>query len=161
MPRSIAAEIRVRPARMDDYEFVQALYLETTGPLLARLGQKDVGEIIDRFKLLYRRSQSRIILRDGEDIGWIQVSENSVGLHLHQIFIIGRMRNHGIGTALIAGLQERARKKARPLSLNMIRGNPAVSLYQRLGFNVVGEHDFRLQMRWTGHTSARTGGNAI
>jgi hypothetical protein len=36
----------------------------------------------------------------------------------------------------------------RPVSLNVIRGNPAISLYRRLDFRIVGEDKEKIRMRW-------------
>ena len=152
MPPAPVPLVALMPMRIDDYAFALALYLETNAPLLTKLGNTDDNEIADRFKRGYRLSQSRLIVHDAETIGWMQVSETSFRLHLHQIFIVAHMRNRGIGTSLISRLQLRARKMAKPLSLNVVRGNPAQSLYHRLGFTVVGERDGRLQMRWSGQS---------
>ncbi len=85
----------------------------------------------------------------------MQVSDTATGLHLHQIHIVEGYRNRGLGTALIKELQERARAKAKPVTLNVIHGNPALALYHRLGFSVVGEDEDKLHMRWRGRRSAK------
>jgi hypothetical protein len=44
----------------------------------------------------------------------------------------------------------------RPVALNVIRGNPALSLYRRLGFRVVGGDAEKLHMRWEAERPQRS-----
>lgn len=51
------------------------------------------------------------------------------------VAVVSDMRGKGVGGALIANLLERARAQGyRAMSLSVDRSNPALSLYQRLGF---------------------------
>ena len=56
---------------------------------------------------------------------------------------------------MIKELQGKARAKALPITLNVIHGNPALDLYLRLGFRVVGEDEDKLHMRWRGRRSVK------
>jgi ribosomal protein S18 acetylase RimI-like enzyme len=84
----------------------------------------------------------------------MQVSETASGLHLYQIHIIEGYRNRKLGTHLIKALQDCACAKTQPITLNVIRGNPALALYRRLGFRVVGGDGEKLHMRWQGRRSS-------
>src|SRR5271165_3544536 len=48
-------------------------------------------------------------------------------------------RGRGIGTRLIEDLRERGVRLGKPVTLEVIHGNPAKSLYLRLGFRPTGE----------------------
>ncbi len=102
-----------------------------------------------RFRRAFKAEQVKVICVAGADIGWIQVSEPIGRLHLHQLHLIARFRNHGIGTRLIRALLIRGRRTGRPVRLNVIRGNRALSLYRRLGFRTVGGDAEKLYMRWS------------
>lgn len=56
-------------------------------------------------------------------------------------------RNKGVGTQLLLHLMELGRKNFRleVLYLEVFEGNPAISLYRRLGFNEVGYHKYWLR----------------
>jgi hypothetical protein len=43
---------------------------------------------------------------------------------------------------------QKAASKGKPLHLSMIKGNPAITLYQRLGFAFCGEDDIKFHMLW-------------
>ena len=64
------------------------------------------------------------------------------------IAVVPSKRGHGIGEELLEALLARAREAGYPgLSLNVEPGNPARKLYERFGFEVVGEGDDAWTMR--------------
>ena len=64
------------------------------------------------------------------------------------IAVVPSKRGHGIGEELLAALLERARQAGyAALSLNVEPGNPARKLYERFGFQVVGEGEDAWTMR--------------
>ncbi len=140
--------ISSRPPRTGDFDFALNLYLDSMRRLLAALGRWDEPRVRARFRELFKPEEVEVICSDGEDIGFTQVSESNDGLCLEQLHIIARFRNRGIGTHLIRALQHRSRDLGVPLGLNVIRGNPAILLYRRLGFRIVGEDEEKFQMRW-------------
>jgi ribosomal protein S18 acetylase RimI-like enzyme len=49
-----------------------------------------------------------------------------------------------------------AEANALPVTLKVLKGNPAKRLYDRLGFEIVGEDDIQFYMRRAARTSAET-----
>jgi ribosomal protein S18 acetylase RimI-like enzyme len=137
-----------RQAGPEDFGFALALYLESTKPLLIALGRWDEERVRARFVEDFTPERAQMLHADGAEIGWIQVTDNGEGLHLDQLHLIEGYRNRGIGTRLIQALLDRGRRSGKWVGLNVIRGNPAIRLYQRLGFALIGEEDDKLQMRW-------------
>lgn len=138
----------LRAARPDDYAFARKLYTESTDPLLQALGTWDAAAVAKRFENAYWNRPSQVICMHGNDIGWLQVSQNGTGIHLHQVHLTEKYRNSGIGSRLIRAVMAVAEGLGQPITLNVIRGNPAVALYHRLGFRVVEEDQELLRMRW-------------
>jgi ribosomal protein S18 acetylase RimI-like enzyme len=60
--------------------------------------------------------------------------------------VLPEYRNKGVGTALLNRLVEDARTRFPALSLSVSADNPAVRLYRRLGFRVVGQAGTSLVM---------------
>lgn len=58
-----------------------------------------------------------------------------------------KYRNQGVGTNLLLNLMEMGKKnfKLEVLYLEVFEGNPAISLYRRLGFREVGYHPYWLK----------------
>lgn len=83
----------------------------------------------------------------GEDKGFGYVDETTPEL---TIAVLPAYRGQGIGTALLAHLIEAARPRYPAISLSVDSDNPALRLYRRLGFEVVGEDGSSVTMikRW-------------
>lgn len=140
--------ITLRPARKADYAFAEALYLSSTRPLLTALGAWDEEGARTRLRAAFDRHPPLVICADGKKVGWVQVSVRPGAMHLHQIHLSEACRNRGIGTGLIGDIMRAARQADLPVTLNVIRGNPAVGLYERMNFVVVNRGRELLQMRW-------------
>jgi ribosomal protein S18 acetylase RimI-like enzyme len=140
--------VALRAAQPDDYPFAWKLYIESTEPLLKALGRWDEAAVSERFKNGFRKYRSHLICRDYQQIGWLQVSQNGTSLHLHQLHLVKEYRNGGIGSQLIHAAMAVATSQGLAVTLNVIRGNPAIALYRRLGFRVIGEDQELLRMRW-------------
>ncbi len=122
--------------------------METMEPLVTESKYWTERRLISGLKRSFKRPEVRIITVDGADAGWLQISESGRNISLSQIHIRRDFRSRGIGTQLIRDLFERARAKKKPVSLSVVRSNPAVALYKRLGFEVVSEDRYKLYMRW-------------
>lgn len=140
--------IRLRAARDDDRGLAQTLYLQTMLPLLTALGRGDADRLTVRFLTGYRRDCSQVVQVRGTDIGWMQVTAGPSGLHLDQLHLVPGWRGRGIGSHLLGDLLDRVANTGSSVALDVIRGNPAIVLYRRLGFRAVGEDEEKFQMLW-------------
>lgn len=61
--------------------------------------------------------------------------------------VLPEFRNQGIGTKLLSRLIEAAENSYESISLSVAIENPALRLYRRLGFEVVGENGGSLTMK--------------
>ena len=138
--------IAMRPATLDDYAFALALYLNSTKPLLTRIGRWDEERIVSRFKRAFKVEQVQIICVDGNDIGWTHIADSADKIALEQIHLVSCFCEKGIGTMLIKNLLTYAKSQHKPVTLNVMRGNRALELYKRLGFRVTGHDLDKLQM---------------
>ena len=55
-------------------------------------------------------------------------------------------RSRGVGTRLLGSLIDEAEASGRKLSIHVEMNNPALRLYERLGFRQVDEHGFYRRM---------------
>lgn len=150
--------LKLRDPQDSDYGFAERLYLETMKPLLSRLGALNEPELIANFKRSYEPSDVKIIVVDGVDAGWLQISENEREIYLYQIHIERGYRSRGIGTEMMWHLLARGHERGKPVSLYVVRNNPARALYERFGFKVVGEDETKIHMTWGDqNASGRTG----
>jgi len=133
---------------MEDYDFALATYLASTKPLLIALGRWDEERVVSRFAGSFDPALIKILNVADSDIGWLQVSETPDEIHLDQLHLVENSQNQGIGTYLIRELQNRASSAEKALTLNVIRGNRAQALYERLGLRLVGGDEEKIRMAW-------------
>ena len=57
------------------------------------------------------------------------------------------MQRKGIGSRVIQALLRLARKKSKPVTLAVMKINPARALYERLGFRITHEDEYKVYMR--------------
>ncbi len=138
----------LRPAVPDDYPFALALYIEGSAKHLKKIGRWDEARILRRFARAFGLGVSHILRVDGEDAGWIQVIEFAGQLHLRQLHLAAFARNRGIGTHLIEALKARGASGRKPVSLDVMHGNPAKELYLRLGFRPIRANLDKTRMIW-------------
>ena len=142
----------LQPASGDDYAYAESLYLQTMEPLLTALGAYDEAELAERLKSSFEPEYVRIITVAGKKVGWLQVVENEQEIALSQIHMESRYRSRGFGTEIIGELLAKAAETKRDVTLSVPRNNPAIALYRRLGFDVVGEDGWKVLMRWTAYS---------
>lgn len=140
--------IELRPARQNDYRFAISLYFETMKPYASVWMQWVDAEQELRFAHLWRPEDTRIIVLDrGPDVGWLEFSEDAEEMFLKQLYVTPAHQGRGIGSSVMTRLLEEAREARKPIRLSVLKNNPALRLYERLGFAVVGETEFKFLMR--------------
>jgi GNAT superfamily N-acetyltransferase len=142
----IPMSISLRPATADDLPFARGLYYGTMRTITDRLPDFDMAAHDARFVERFALAEVRIVMRGGRDIGWLQVAESADEIFLKQLFLEPASQRQGIGTGLVRDLIERGRLTGKPVRLGVVKMNPALALYRRLGFAVTSEDDVKFYM---------------
>ena len=131
---------KFRAATQNDVEFVYKLHRATMHDYVVQTwGQWDDAWQYAYFTEQFDPSTCEIIVSDQNDIGAISVLRRETDIFLKYVQLFPEYQGRGIGTQLILSLSEEARTKMLPLTLQVLKVNPARRLYQRLGFSVTGE----------------------
>jgi ribosomal protein S18 acetylase RimI-like enzyme len=137
--------IGLRPAVSEDYDFCRRLYFTENQWILDVLHiDRDAHEV--GFPRQWKLPEVRIITLDGADIGWLQTAVHGDAVFLAQIYIVRSRQRRGIGTEVLRRLIAEADCVRRPLQLDVVKINPALRLYQRLGFRITGEEQHKFTM---------------
>jgi len=148
--------ITLRPVINGDQEFLFEVYACTRRDEVSAWGWDPAQQ--DAFLRMQFTAQSRslemshenvshdIILDEGEPIGRLLVTRKSEEIRLIDIALLPAARGRGIGATLIRNLLDEGDSRDLPVRLEVVKGNPATLLYERLGFVKTGENDFRIQM---------------
>ena len=146
MTKCLAMRTVLRPARPEDFYYCARLYFEGMESTIKELNLDMDGQIAG-FRQRWDVTQVRIITLDGADIGWLQSFVEDDTLFLGQLFVDRTLRGRGIGTQLIKGLIEEAARAGRAVTLGVVKSNPALRLYERLGFRTTHEDERKFYMR--------------
>jgi GNAT superfamily N-acetyltransferase len=85
---------------------------------------------------------------DEQPVGVLALEERPTELFLALIEILPSHQGQGLGSAVISDVQRRAAARGLPLTLRVLRVNPAQRLYQRLGFVLSAETVTHLFLVW-------------
>jgi ribosomal protein S18 acetylase RimI-like enzyme len=138
--------VRLRPLEPGDMPFLASLYASTREQELAQLpwsAEEKAAFLSFQFNCQhqhylrhYPEARLDIIEREREPIGRLYLAPLPGEIRIMDIALIPSARRHGIGTRLLEAVLERAESDRRSVSIHVERGNPALALYQRLGFEV-------------------------
>lgn len=137
--------ISFRRAAEADVPFLLELRRQTmTGHQLAsgvRLTEEEqLGRVRDRLEC------AQIILLSGEPVGLLKVARDGAEWHLVQIQLAPGQQRTGLGGWLVQTVIDDAKRAGASVRLRVLRANPALRLYERLGFRIVKEEPHAYQM---------------
>jgi ribosomal protein S18 acetylase RimI-like enzyme len=146
MTNHFATRAALRPARPEDFDYCAHLYFEGMESIIKEL-KLNMDAHAAGFRQSWDVRQVRIITLDGIDIGWLQSFIKDDALFLAQLFVESALRGQGIGTEVVKGLIEEAARADRAVTLGVVKINPALRLYERLGFRTTHEDERKFYMR--------------
>ena len=94
----------------------------------------------------FPQAEARIILLDNRPAGRMLIDESEREFVLIDIALLPEYRQSGIGTQLLKELLHRAVIAQKSVRLHVLKSNPALRLYERLGFIRVGDDSMYLEM---------------
>ncbi len=150
--------IGLRPAQAADDSLQFELYATTRAAEMALVDwtteQKEAfirmqfAAQTQSYRSQFPQASRQIITRDGDGIGRLIVDRSGPCILLIDITVLPAHRRAGIGTRLLRELQDEAAATGRPLRLHVETFNPALRLYQRLGFRPVSANGLYLELEW-------------
>jgi ribosomal protein S18 acetylase RimI-like enzyme len=147
--------LTLRPALPADEAFLFALRKATMTTHLTRVGEP-ADDAAHRARLLHRYDAAQVICVDGAPAGLLKAHRTDTEWVVVQIQISPVLQGRGIGERALRVVLRAAEADALPVTLKVLKGNPAKRLYDRLGFEIVGEDDREFYMRRAARTSAET-----
>jgi GNAT superfamily N-acetyltransferase len=139
-------QITVRLAVAEDFEYCKRLYLAGMERIIEEFGLERSAQAAS-FSEEWAPTQVRIISFGGSDVGWLQSDMRDDGLFVAQLFADGPFQGRGIGTEVMNQLIGEAAALNQPVSLAVVKINPAIRLYRRLGFRTTHEDDRKFYMK--------------
>lgn len=98
----------------------------------------------------YPGAERSIVEEDGEAVGRFFVHRRETEIRIMDVALLPGAQNRGIGTRLIGAILEEGRATGRVVSVHVEAFNPALRLYERLGFRRVAINGVYFLMEWNG-----------
>lgn len=151
--------ISLRPITPEDDSFLAGVYASTRAEELAVTGWSDEDKAVfcrrqfdaqsAHYRENYPGASLQIIEHDGVSIGRLYTAHWEREIRIMDIALLPEHRGSGIGTRLLRDLQGEARSAGKSLTIHVERFNPALRLYERLGFQQMEDKGVYLLMRWS------------
>ncbi len=129
----------LRAATDRDAAFVYALRKAGLRKYVAQIWGWDEAFQASRFRERFDPGRYQVVVVAGRDVGAVAIEWRNDEVFLADIEILPAWRRQGLGTGIIGAVLEEARRRRLPATLQVLKGNPARRLYERLGFRVVEE----------------------
>lgn len=135
----------LRPIQEEDMEFLFRLYTATRAEEMAMVvdWSDEQKEAFLRMQFQaqhawyrehYEGAQLDLLLIDGAPAGRLYVHRREDEIRLMDIALLPEHRNRGVGTALLRELFAESVASGKPITVHVEKYNPAMRLYERLGF---------------------------
>lgn len=134
---------RLRPATAEDYAFLEQLHRRTLRPYVERTWGWDDAEQAAMFRRRFDPALLVIVVVDERDAGVLHVERRADETFLVNIALDPEFQGRGIGTAIVGDVLA----EGAPVTLQVLRVNPARGLYERLGFRLTEETATHYRMR--------------
>jgi ribosomal protein S18 acetylase RimI-like enzyme len=150
--------ISLRSVLSDDEEFLFSVYAST------RIEEMDLVDWIpaqkevflrrqflaqDRYyREVYPTAEYQVILQEGQRAGRLYIHRRSDEIRVIDIALLPEYRGCGIGSALMTQILEGATRNQLPVTIHVERFNPALHLYERLGFRLAEDKGVYYFMKW-------------
>ncbi len=155
LANSREAGLSLRPTGGDDEAFLREVFTATRPDIMGHPGLTDDQKkgLIDmqfnaqdsQYRANYPNCEFMVIERDGQSVGRLYLDEREKEIRIMDIAILPEFRGKGMGTALLKDLIDESTDSGRELTIHVEKANPAMTLYERLGFKAekeVGLHIF-------------------
>jgi GNAT superfamily N-acetyltransferase len=145
----MSTAVTLRRICPEDGPFLYQVYANTREEELAPLGWDEAQKaafLRMQFTAQHRYYQDQfpdadfqIILAGDRPIGRLYVDRGKEEINIVDIALLPEHRRAGIGTALLLAILAEADQAGKPVRIHVERFNPALNLYERLGFVTVAD----------------------
>jgi ribosomal protein S18 acetylase RimI-like enzyme len=149
----------LRPETEDDIPFLRALYASTRSDELAAIDWSDERKLAftdsqfdyqrHHYRTHFSTTEWIVIEHQGEPAGRLYLYRGANALEIIDIALLPQWRGRGVGTALLQAVCAEAQASGRIVRIYVEKFNPALRLYERIGFRAVSDQGVYWLMEWS------------
>lgn len=144
-----ALTLNLRLAKREDRNFLSRLYASTRAEELQATGwpQQQVDEFLNMqfeaqstfYKQQFPDALYQIVQYRGKDVGRLYLDFRGDEIRIVDIALLPDYRGKGLGSKLMSRIINDAHTQQLAVRIHVEKNNPALNLYQRLGFEEIGD----------------------
>lgn len=156
--RSARAGLTFRPIADDDMQFLARVYASTRKQELAATSMTDMkkaGLMLLEFRAQhahflkhYPQADMLVVMGGGNEIGRLYLERWPTRHGIIDLALLPAFRRHGAGGVILRDLMDEAAAAGKDVSVLVGKFDPAMRLYQRLGFVTAEDKGVYNLMRW-------------
>lgn len=151
-------ELMLRPITTDDLPFLYQVYASTRVEELAQTNwteaqktdflQQQFEAQHQFYQANYRTAKFQIIAQQGTPIGRLYIVRWPKEIRIIDISLLPEYRGRGLGSVLLREILADGQRRGLPVTIHVERFNPALRLYERLGFHILQDKGVYYLMEW-------------
>lgn len=140
-------KINFRKVSENDFPFLRKVYRSTREEELSRSGMsdEDKSRFIEfqfnaqhaHYSQAYKDAEFDLILLDDEPAGRLYIWRTETQIRIMDIALVPDFQGKGIGTRILQSIIKESEKLGKKVTIHVEYFNPALRLYERLGFKKV------------------------
>jgi ribosomal protein S18 acetylase RimI-like enzyme len=148
-------QIEMRQAAVADIKFLWDVFRVSMKDYITRTrGEWDEQREEAQFRNQLDLLTTQVVHANDLAVGFIMASIKDGVRWIHTICIVPEHQHKGIGTEVLGRVIAQAREQKISLYLGVLKVNPALRLYERLGFGVIEETKHHFKMRFYGNSDS-------
>lgn len=151
--------VTLRPAADADYDFLRRLYHSTRAEEMKQFPFTDEQKaaFLDQqfaaqhqyYTQHYPTCERNLIVVRDEPVGRLWTDEWGDQIRIVDIALMPEWRGRGLGESLVRDVLTRGERVGKPVTIHVEGFNPALRMYERLGFQNVHTNGVYYLMKWT------------
>jgi GNAT superfamily N-acetyltransferase len=139
--------VQLRAAKPADYDFARRVHHAGMRWISERLFGWDEAAEDAKFERQFVLAETRVIVLGGEDVGYLQAAEEADALFLKELHVAAAFQRRGVGAEVLRQLVVEAGRIGKPMTVSVVKFNPARELYKRNGFRLTHEDTHKIYLR--------------
>ena len=145
----MSVAVTLRPIKDDDLDFLRKVYASTRLDELRQTSwsQQQINDFLAMqfeaqhqfYKEQFAEASFDIVEYDGKDAGRLYLDCREDEIRIVDIALLPEFRGRGLGTRLLNHVIRDAQQNQLSVRIHVEKNNPALTLYQRLGFKEIGD----------------------
>lgn len=142
MKPDLEQRVRLVPVNDSDFDRLVSLRIEAMRESLERVGRFNPDRARERLRSSFHPEHTRLILLDGEEVGFYTFRHTEAGFQLDHLYILPGTQSQGLGSFISGKLIAEADLHRSAIHLGALKESRSNQFYRRNGFEQTSEDEW-------------------